>query len=122
MTNKYIKVTLAGETKSHILMATLRDFYLAQGAKIEIPTEEEWKAVYPPTEDKEDQLQQLKEIHKAELQAALEDQKRLEKALADLKEHNNKLKKEYEELKKKEAELLAEREELLAKKKTTKQQ
>ena len=52
MVNKYIKVTLAGETKSHILMATLRDFYLSQGAKIEIPTEEEVLAVYPQEEDK----------------------------------------------------------------------
>lgn len=52
MVNKYIKVTLAGETKSHILMATLRDFYLSQGAKIEIPTEEEVLAVYPQEEEK----------------------------------------------------------------------
>jgi septal ring factor EnvC (AmiA/AmiB activator) len=52
MANKYIKVTLAGETKSHILMATLRDFYLSQGAKIEIPTEEEVLAVYPQDEEK----------------------------------------------------------------------
>ena len=52
MANKYIKVTLAGETKSHILMATLRDFYLSQGAKIEIPTEEEVLAVFPQEEEK----------------------------------------------------------------------
>jgi septal ring factor EnvC (AmiA/AmiB activator) len=52
MANKYIKVTLAGETKSHILMATLRDFYLSQGAKIEIPTDEEVLAVYPQEEEK----------------------------------------------------------------------
>ena len=52
MANKYIKVTLAGETKSHIIMATLRDFYLSQGAKIEIPTEEEVLAVYPQEEEK----------------------------------------------------------------------
>ena len=52
MANKYIKVTLAGETKSHILMATLRDFYLSQGAKIEIPTEEEVLAVFPTEEAK----------------------------------------------------------------------
>lgn len=52
MANKYIKVTLAGETKSHILMATLRDFYLSQGAKIEIPTEEEVIAVFPQEEEK----------------------------------------------------------------------
>jgi septal ring factor EnvC (AmiA/AmiB activator) len=52
MANKYIKVTLAGETKSHILMATLRDFYLSQGAKIEIPTDEEVLAVFPQEEEK----------------------------------------------------------------------
>lgn len=49
---QYIKVTLAGETKSHILMATLRDFYLSQGAKIEIPTKEEILAVFPNEEAK----------------------------------------------------------------------
>jgi septal ring factor EnvC (AmiA/AmiB activator) len=52
MANKYIKVTIAGETKSHIIMATLRDFYLSQGAKIEIPTEEEVLAVFPQEEEK----------------------------------------------------------------------
>jgi septal ring factor EnvC (AmiA/AmiB activator) len=52
MANKYIKVTFAGETKSHILMATLRDFYLSQGAKIEIPTDEEVLAVFPQEEEK----------------------------------------------------------------------
>ena len=52
MANKYIKVTLAGETKSHILMATLRDFYISQGAKIEIPTDEEVLAVFPQEEEK----------------------------------------------------------------------
>jgi septal ring factor EnvC (AmiA/AmiB activator) len=52
MANKYIKVTLAGETKSHILMSTLRDFYLSQGAKIEIPTDEEVLAVFPQEEEK----------------------------------------------------------------------
>lgn len=49
---QYIKVTPAGETKSHILMASLRDFYLSQGAKIEIPTEEEVLAVFPQEEEK----------------------------------------------------------------------
>lgn len=52
MKHQYIKVTLAGETKSHILTAPLRDFYLSQGAKIEIPTEEEILAVYPQEEEK----------------------------------------------------------------------
>lgn len=51
MANKYIKVTLAGETKSHIISATLRDFYLSQGAKIEIPTEDEILAVWGPAEE-----------------------------------------------------------------------
>ena len=50
---QYIKVTPAGETKSHILMASLRDFYLSQGAKIEIPTEEEILAVFPREEEKQ---------------------------------------------------------------------
>ena len=50
---QYIKVTPAGETKSHILMASLRDFYLSQGAKIEIPTEEEVLAVFPREEEKQ---------------------------------------------------------------------
>ena len=73
MANKYIKVTLAGETKSHILMATLRDFYLSQGAKIEIPTEEEVLAVFPQEEEKPQAS--TKEIEEA--RAAYEEVKNL---------------------------------------------
>lgn len=73
MVNKYIKVTLAGETKSHILMATLRDFYLSQGAKIEIPTEEEVLAVYP--QDEEKPQNSTKELEEA--RAACEEVKNL---------------------------------------------
>lgn len=73
MANKYIKVTLAGETKSHILMATLRDFYLSQGAKIEIPTEEEVLAVYPQVEEKPQAS--IKELEEA--RAAYEEIKNL---------------------------------------------
>jgi peptidoglycan hydrolase CwlO-like protein len=65
MANQYIKVTLAGETKSHILLASLRDFYLAQGAKVEIPTEEEVQAVFPTTEEKKQTSQEeLNELRK----------------------------------------------------------
>lgn len=60
---QYIKVTPAGETKSHILMASLRDFYLSQGAKIEIPTEEEILAVFPREEEK--QQASTKELEEA---------------------------------------------------------
>ena len=73
MANKYIKVTLAGETKSHILMATLRDFYLSQGAKIEIPTEEEVLAVFPREEEK----QQVSTKELEEARAAYEEAKDL---------------------------------------------
>jgi septal ring factor EnvC (AmiA/AmiB activator) len=73
MANKYIKVTLAGETKSHILMATLRDFYLSQGAKIEIPTEEEVLAVFP--QEKEKPQASTKELEEA--RAAYEEIKNL---------------------------------------------
>ena len=66
MKHQYIKVTLAGETKSHILMATLRDFYLSQGAKIEIPTEEEVLAVYPQEEEKpQASTKELEEVRAA---------------------------------------------------------
>lgn len=73
MANQYIKVTLAGETKSHILMATLRDFYLSQGAKVEIPTEEEVLAVFP--RDGEKQQVSTKELEEA--RAAYEEVKNL---------------------------------------------
>lgn len=46
-TKRYIKVTPKGETKAVILLATNRDFYLSQGAKVEDPTEEEIIAAFP---------------------------------------------------------------------------
>lgn len=39
--SKFIKVTPRGEKEPRIVLATLKNFYLAQGAKVEIPTEEE---------------------------------------------------------------------------------
>lgn len=70
---QYIKVTPAGETRSHIISATLRDFYLSQGAKIEIPTEEEVLAVYPQEEPK----QQVTTKELEEARAAYEEVKDL---------------------------------------------
>ena len=70
---QYIKVTPAGETKSHILMSSLRDFYLSQGAKIEIPTEEEVLAVFPREEEK----QQVSTKELEEARAAYEEAKDL---------------------------------------------
>lgn len=70
---QYIKVTPAGETKSYILMAPLRDFYLSQGAKIEIPTEEEVLAVFPREEEK----QQVSNKELEEARAAYEEAKDL---------------------------------------------
>lgn len=70
---QYIKVTPAGETKSHILMASLRDFYLSQGAKIEIPTEEEVLVVFPREEEK----QQVSNKELEEARAAYEEAKDL---------------------------------------------
>ncbi len=39
--SKFIKVTPKGEKEARIVLATLKPFYLSQGAKIEIPTDEE---------------------------------------------------------------------------------
>lgn len=39
--SKFIKVTPKGEKEPRIVLATLKPFYLSQGAKVEIPTEEE---------------------------------------------------------------------------------
>lgn len=64
MANKYIKVTLAGETKSHIIMASLSDFYLSQGAKVEIPTEEEVQAAFPPKEKAQASQEELNALRK----------------------------------------------------------
>ena len=98
MANKYIKVTLAGETKSHILMATLRDFYLSQGAKIEIPTDEEVLAVFPQEEEKPQAS--TKELEEA--RAAYEEVKNLynkeANKVAKLKSANAELQEKVNEL------------------------
>ncbi len=45
--SKFIKVTPKGETSPRIVLASLKNFYIAQGAKIETPTDEEVYAVEP---------------------------------------------------------------------------
>lgn len=44
--DKYIKVTPKGE-EPRVILASLRNFYVSQGAKIETPTEAEIIAAYP---------------------------------------------------------------------------
>lgn len=44
---QFIKVTPKGQTKSRIVLASLKPFYIAQGAKVEIPTDEEVYAAEP---------------------------------------------------------------------------
>lgn len=39
--SKFIKVTPKGEKEARVVLATLKPFYLSQGAKVETPTEEE---------------------------------------------------------------------------------
>ena len=45
--SKYIKVTSKGEKEARIVLATLKDFYLSQGAKVETATDEEVYAAEP---------------------------------------------------------------------------
>ena len=71
MATKFIKVTPKGETAPRIVMATLKPFYLSQGAKIEEPTPEEVYAAEPterpaaapaqPTNDQATEVATLKE-------------------------------------------------------------
>lgn len=44
---KYIKVTTKCSDVAFILMGSLEDYYRAQGAKIEIPTDEEVAVAFP---------------------------------------------------------------------------
>lgn len=97
MATKFIKVTPKGETAPRIVLATLKPFYLSQGAKIEEPTPEEVYAAEPterpaaapaqPTTD--DQLNAAFEEQKRILE---EDKARLQQALNDLQAESARLK------------------------------
>lgn len=45
--SKFIKVTPKGEKEARIVLASLKPFYISQGAKIETPTDEEVWAAEP---------------------------------------------------------------------------
>ena len=47
--SKYIKVTLKGEKNGRVVLASLKPFFLSQGAKIEEPTPEEIALEFPET-------------------------------------------------------------------------
>lgn len=83
-TKRYIKVFPKGRVDSVILLASNKDFYLAQGARIEDPTEEEILQAFP------------------ELKAKVEEQKtiaELEKKIESLTIENSKLKAELKKAK-----------------------
>lgn len=44
---KYIKVTPKGETEGRVVLASLKQFFISQRAKIEEPTQEEIEAAFP---------------------------------------------------------------------------
>ena len=88
-TKRYIKVYPKGRVDSVILLSSNKDFYLAQGARIEEPTEEEILEAFPELKAKA-----------AEKKATAE----LEKQIESLKAENAKLKAEIKSLKQKQNE------------------
>lgn len=56
--SKYIKVTPKGETKPRIVLATLKNFFISQGAKVENPTDEEVYALEPALRPRTDPVAQ----------------------------------------------------------------
>lgn len=45
--SKYIKVTPKGEKEGRVVLASLKSFFVSQGAKIEQPTQEEIEDAFP---------------------------------------------------------------------------
>ena len=45
--SKYIKVTPKGEKEGRVVLASLKSFFVSQGAKVEQPTQEEIEAAFP---------------------------------------------------------------------------
>lgn len=78
---KFIKVTPKGETTPRIVLASLKAFYISQGAKIETPTDEEVYAVEPGERPAECIASQTAEIER--LQTAVDN---ANKTIASLKE------------------------------------
>ncbi len=88
--SKYIKVTLKGETTPRIVLSNLKTFYIAQGAQIETPTDEEVYAIEPaerPAAEpaaSADQAAEIASLQKeiADLRTAAE---QADKTIADLR-------------------------------------
>lgn len=90
---RYIKVTPQDEPQAVILLATNRDFYLSQGAKVEQPTEEEVLEAFPELRPQynAEQAQAAAQVHATEQDARIAD---LEQELATLQAENATLKEE----------------------------
>lgn len=93
--SKFIKVTPKGEKTSHIVLATLKNFYISQGAKVEIPTDEEIFQAEPnerqsrPVAEADEATKQIKNDLKEALAIIKEKDATIEEqaqALADLRE------------------------------------
>lgn len=93
MSNKFIKVTPKGETKPRFVLATLKPFYLSQGAKVEDATIEE-VCQQEPAERGEHRITALRDTNAA-----------LEVAKAQLEAENAALKAQLEEAEKTTAKL-----------------
>lgn len=90
---RYIKVTPKDEPKAVILLATNRDFYLSQGAKVETPTEDEVLEAFPELRPQHnaEQAQAAAQAKATEQDARIAD---LEQQLATLQAENATLKEE----------------------------
>ena len=90
---RYIKVTPKDDPKAVILLATNRDFYLSQGAKVEPPTKEEVLEAFPELRPhyNAEQAQAAAQAKATEQDARIAD---LEQQLATLQAENATLKEE----------------------------
>ena len=105
--SKFIKVTPKGEKEARIVLATLKPFYLSQGAKVETPTEEEVyqaepterpRTATPASANQADTISKLKaeiaEVSKANAELAehaTQDQLTIQQQAAELAELREKL-------------------------------
>ena len=102
MANKFIKVTPKGEKQPRIVLATLKAFYLSQGAKVEIPTDEEVYAAEPterprntapaqPTADQAKEIELLRKANTAYEERDANLRKTIEQQAAELADLRGKL-------------------------------
>lgn len=101
--SKYIKVTPKGEKEGRIVLGSLKSFFVSQGAKIEIPTQEEIAAAFPEEARKGSatSAQPVPAVNAtiAEQKATIEKQAQTIKTLeAELKEAKEEREKAYEQV------------------------